>query len=126
VFVTIQSWHLNAEKGRRSSHQVSDLEANLQVLAYPLDLSVSDRLRYYDIVTRADVAISVLELIAVQHIWKIESTGVLIPNNITEAPDLSARTAYQNTRLTQIYGDCVEEIVYSLIVSEDEMNQVTQ
>ncbi|WP_340694165.1 hypothetical protein [Hyphomonas sp.] len=91
---------------------VSDMEANLQALAYPLDLSLSDRLRYYDLLTRADAASATMELVAVQYIRNFEETGFLTPLNTAEATERREDLAQGNTSLLAVYGDCFEPIVY--------------
>lgn len=91
---------------------VSDMEANLQALAYPLDLSPSDRLRYYDLLTRADAASAAMELVALQNVERFEKMGFLIPINPQEATERSEDLAEQNERLSTVYGDCFALIVY--------------
>lgn len=91
---------------------VSDMEANLQALAYPLDPSLSDRLRYYDLITRADAASSTMELVASQIIPRIEATPFLAPLNAAEAAKRREELTQENAHLTAVYGDCVIPMVY--------------
>jgi hypothetical protein len=92
---------------------VSDMEANLQALAYPLDLSNSDRLRYYDLLTRADSASATIELVAGQSIGRFEATGFLTPLNAAEATERRKSLAQNNERLLTVYGNCFEPMVYA-------------
>lgn len=105
----LSSGHLIEQKFQ---FDVSDMEANLQALAYPLDLSQSDRLRYFDLLTRADAASSTMELVATQNIGAYEEMGFLMPLNAKEARDRSEDLAEQNERLSTVYGECFEPMVY--------------
>jgi hypothetical protein len=91
---------------------VSDMEANLQALAYPLELSLSDRLRYYDVLTRADVASGTMEGVARQNIARFESMGLLSPLDAAEARERREDLAQGNARLLTVYGDCLEPMVF--------------
>lgn len=91
---------------------VSDMEANLQALAYPLDLSQSDRLRYYDLLTRADAASAAMELVAGQNIREFEATGFLSPLDMAEARERIEEVAQANARLLDVYGACFEPMVH--------------
>lgn len=99
---------------------VSDMEANLQTLAYPLDLSLSDRLRYFDLLVRADAASAMMELVARQNIRDFEATGFLKPLNTEEATERGEDLAQQNARLNAVYGDCFEPIVYPDLELEED------
>lgn len=106
---TFASGHLIEQKFQ---FDVSDIEANLQVLAYPLDLSVSDRLRYFDLLTRGDAASSTMELVARQNIARFDEMGLLKPLNVSEALERREQLEENNERLSTVYGDCFKPIVY--------------
>jgi hypothetical protein len=94
---------------------VRDMEASLQVLAYPLDMSVSDRLRYYDVLARADSASLLIEVLAAQNIGRIEATGLHRPVDDTQ---MAAHRTYRdanNARLVDIYGDCVTPMAFDYL-----------
>lgn len=98
---------------------VSDMEANLQVLAYPLDLSPSDRLRYFDLLARANAASNTMERVAAININSIEATGFIVPLNAAEATERRGELVEDNARLLAVYGDCLAPMVYpDLEVSE--------
>ncbi|MBU1210881.1 MAG: hypothetical protein KJ587_06375 [Alphaproteobacteria bacterium] len=99
---------------------VSDMEANLQTLAYPLDLSLSDRLRYFDLLVRADAASATMELVARQNISSFEASGFLKPLNTQEATERREDLAQANARLNAVYDDCVEPMVYPDLELEEE------
>jgi hypothetical protein len=92
--------------------KISDIEANLQALAYPLDLSLSDRLHYFDLLTRADTASETMELVAGQMIGNLEATGLLTPLNAEEAAEHRDRLDQENTELVAMYGDCIAPMTY--------------
>ena len=91
---------------------VSDMEANLQALAFPLKLSLGDRLRYFDLLTRSNAASSTIEVVASQNIERIERIRFLTPLNDDEASEVREELAQQNERLASAYGDCLKPIVY--------------
>lgn len=94
---------------------VRDMEANLQALAHPLDLGLSDRLRYFDILARADSANTLIEVLAAQSVERIEATGVALLTNNEQAEAYREFLAAQNARLVEIYGDCVVPMVFAFL-----------
>jgi hypothetical protein len=79
---------------------------------HPLDLSVSDRLRYFDLLTRADAASNTIEGVAGINISKLEASDFLTPLSAAEADEDRQTVAQDNARLISIYGDCVVPMVY--------------
>jgi len=94
-------------------------ESRLQVLANPLDLSMSDRLRYYDILTEADAIASLLELGAGATVNSIETNG-LVTFTDTEKAEVRAFLEERNRIRADIYGDCTENIILPLLGDNDE------
>lgn len=84
---------------------ISRQEAGLQALMNPLELSVSDSLRYYDTLTQADVVASLFELNAEQLIENIEANNLLTLSSQQRLASLNWE-ADRNASRIRIYGDC--------------------
>ena len=80
-------------------------EAGLQALTHPLELSVSDRLRYYDTLAKADVVASLFELNAEQLIENIEVNNLVTLNNQQRLFGQNWE-GERNAARVRIYGDC--------------------
>ncbi len=94
---------------------VRDMEASLQALAYPLELTLSDRLRYYDTLARADGAHTLVEVLAAQGITAIETTSLQLVADEGQAAPYREFVTAQNARLDEIYGDCVVPMEFAFL-----------
>lgn len=104
-----------------AQREIYDLQNQLGVLANPLQLTQSDRLRYYDILAEADGASAMLEAAVQQIIYNIESETLLV----LDARELTATDAYlseANAELKKSYGDCVTPMRSTLLDKDARSN----
>jgi len=94
--------------------EIFRIEARLQVLTYPLQMTMSDRLRYYDVLAEADAISADLELSAELIINGIEEGPLLTFTGQLEE-DMRAFIAAQDA---YPYGDCRTPIVLPLLDPE--------
>ena len=98
-----QTEHANALQ--RNIHA---LQARLKLLGRTTELSRSDRLRYFDIISEIDENSVFLELIAGQIIDQIEQIGVSLPE-ATKA-EIREGLAERNKAREAVYGACAKPI----------------
>ena len=72
------TYHENVKYALIMQDEILRIESRLQVLSYPVELTMSDRLRYYDMLSEADVKSSALELSAEAIIDAIEDNSLLV------------------------------------------------
>ena len=98
-----QTEHANALED-----DIQTLQSRLKLLGRTTELSRTDRLRYFDIISEIDEKSVFLELIAGQIIDQIEQIGV----SLDEATKSEIREflAEKNTTRKDIYGDCAKRI----------------
>ncbi len=113
--VLLASVFSRGEEAESIQAMIRDLESNLQALAHPLQLDIGDRLRYYDILARADSASSLLEVVAAQHVDYIEAFGLRLISNEDEAAVYRQFLADQNARAISVYGDCVVPMAFPFL-----------
>ncbi|MEM6537230.1 MAG: hypothetical protein AAF668_05815 [Pseudomonadota bacterium] len=100
-----------------TQNDIYRIESRLQVLTYPSQMTMSDRLRYYDALAEADAISAGLELFAEQITEQIESDSLLnLPDDV-EA-EMRAAVAAANTNVNDPYGDCRSGIVLPLLQTE--------
>ena len=110
--------HFNLVKhAAAAQEEIFRIEAQLQVLTYPLQMTMSDRLRYYDVLAEADVISADLELSAEQIIHQIEEVPLLTFTGKL-AEDMRAFVAESIADSTDAYGDCRKPIVLPLLDPE--------
>ena len=115
--------HFDSVKGAAASQEeIFRIEAQLQVLAYPLQMTMSDRLRYYDVLAEADAISAELELSAEQIINGIEGVPLLTFTGKFEE-DMRAFIAAANADATDPYGDCRKPIVLPLLDPERRLEE---
>ena len=103
--------------------EIFRIEAQLQVLTHPLQMTMSDRLRYYDVLAEADAISADLELTAEYIINRIEE-GTLITFTGQLEEDMRAFIAANDAVATDPYGDCRKPIVLPLL--DPEQHQVEE
>ncbi len=96
----------------RLQEEIYRIESRLQVLSQPVEMTMSDRLRYYDVLAEADAQSAGLELTAEQIIDQIEQGGLLI---LGDDQRLALQQAVENVNSDEIYGDCVEPVELPLL-----------
>ncbi len=102
----------SAQMAETLQQQVYDLESGLQTLAHPLDMTASDRMRYYDRLAQADAAQIILEVLSMQVSQAIDyADGDLQLGEAYNAPT-TASLAADMDRLTDVHGDCVEPLEF--------------
>ncbi|MGY6555120.1 MAG: hypothetical protein ACXIUM_11445 [Wenzhouxiangella sp.] len=104
--------------------KIRDLEAGLQVLAQPLELVMPDRLRYFETLARADSANSLLEVLALQNLQRIDASGLQLVGSIEEAETYREFLAAQNARLLEVYGECVVPMQFAFLQDFAELGSV--
>ncbi|MGS2719249.1 hypothetical protein [Paraglaciecola aestuariivivens] len=105
------------EKANQLQSEIWTLQSRLKVLSQNLKLSVSDRLRYYEIVAELDDKSFLLEVISQQIATAIESMDVFVDDTVLEG--LPALLSASNKRLIGIHGDCVLPRKFSLFNFND-------
>ena len=118
--ILLSSTFVSGTEAAAIQAMVRDKEASLQALAYPLDLGLSDRLRYYDILARADSASSLLEVLAAQNIERIDAFGLRLIGHDQDEAAYRAFLAEQNARAVNVYGDCVVPMAFAFLSNGDE------
>ena len=103
----LSSYHDSVTGAAVLQGEIYRIESRLQVLSHPIEMTMSDRLRYYDVLAEADAQSAGLELKAEQIIDQIEQGGLLVLSG-------DQRLALQDfveqigVGTNDIYGDCVE------------------
>jgi hypothetical protein len=100
--------------------ELQTLQARLKVLGQNIDLSKSERLRYFDIVSELDEKSFLMERIAAQVAEQIEAIGIVVDEN--DKPALRETLAQQYQSRQEIYGPCVKPI--TLYFLEDQSIEV--
>ena len=98
----------------RLQEEIYKIESRLQVLSHPLEMTMGDRLRYYDVLAEADAQSALLELTAEQIMDQLEQGGLLVlggEQRLALQESLKERSASVN----EIYGDCVEPVELPLL-----------
>ncbi|MEO0368474.1 MAG: hypothetical protein AAF197_06750 [Pseudomonadota bacterium] len=83
------------------------MESRLQALAHPLNLTTSDKLKYYDVLGQADAQSALLEL-AAQYVI----------DNVEEKQGMLEFLAEQNVSRVGIYGNCAKPMELPLLNSK--------
>lgn len=94
--------------------RVYETESRLQILARPIELSVSDRLRYYDVLSEADALNAGIELLAEQMIARIEGVPLLVPTAEQKAAMQAVINSTSGSAFA-VYGECREAIEMRLL-----------
>lgn len=93
------------------------IESRLQVLSHPVEMTMSDRLRYYDVLAEADAQSAGLELLAEQIIDHTEQGGLLTLSG-DERLALQESLGTTNASRDAVYGDCVEPAELPVLQNE--------
>ena len=101
--------------------EIQTLQARLKVLGQNIDLSKSERLRYFDIVSELDEKSFLMERIAAQVADQIEAIGIVVDENDKPALRETLVQEYQSRQET--YGPCVKPI--TLYFLEDQGIEVS-
>lgn len=115
------TYHYDGVKGAADlQSDIFKIESRLQVLSYPVAMTTSDRLRYYDVLSEADAQSAGLELSAEQMIDGIEENGLLILNDDVRQ---ILRDLVEENRLgfDKIYGACAVPVELPLLDSEPDI-----
>lgn len=88
--------------------EIQTLQARLKVLGQNIELSISERLRYFDIVSELDEKSFLMERIAAQVADRIEVIGIVVDENDKPAFRETLAQEYQSRQ--EIYGPCVKPI----------------
>lgn len=88
--------------------EIQTLQARFKVLGQNIELSKSERLRYFDIISELDEKNFLMETIAGQVVWQIEAIGLVVDENDKPALRESLAQEYQSRQ--EIYGSCVKPI----------------
>ncbi len=99
--------------------EIYTIESGMQILFHPLEMSPSDRYRYYDVLTKADARSALMELTAEQIIENIEANNLVVfsdENRVTITSYLKQR----NLRRAEIYGGCSQTVELPLLSKKSE------
>lgn len=110
----LTDYYLNVKDTERLQTDLHLAEARLQALAAPLQMTGTDRLRYYDRLMEADAISAALELSAEQLTDMIESNH-LVTFSDDDVPFVREYLEERNLRRIEIYGDCSSEVSLPLL-----------
>jgi len=110
----LSSYFASVKDAARLQEEIYKIESRLQVLSHPVEMTMSDRLRYYDVLAEADAQSAGLELLAEQIIDLIEQGGLLTLND-DERLALQESLEATNASRDAVYGDCVEPVELPLL-----------
>lgn len=95
-------------------NEISIIESGMQTLFHPLEMTPSDRFRYYDVLTKADALSANMEIRAEQLIENIETNNLLVISDEDRANGI-AYIKERNSIRAEIYGDCSQTIELPLL-----------
>lgn len=108
---------------------VSLFESRFQALAYPMKISASDKLRYYELLSELDMMSAAMELESKQIIDRIETNNLLANYDFTDQIDLSLTdqndlsfgdwVKERNTRRKEVYGECTKPVDLAVLKATD-------
>lgn len=87
---------------------IQTLQARLKILSRTTELSRTDRLRYFDIISEIDESSGLLELIAGQTVDAIEQIGVRLDE--ARKSELRELLAERNSARKAVYGACAKRV----------------
>ncbi len=102
--------------------EIFKIESRLQVLSYPVEMTMSERLRYYDVLSEADAQSAGLELTAEQIIDGIEENGLLVLSDDIRRI-LRFFVEGERAGFDDIYGVCAGQIELRLLADITPDNQ---
>ena len=70
-------------------YEIYIIESSMQTLFHPVEMTPSDRLRYYDVLTQADARSAKMELTAEQLIENIETNNLVVFSDEDRVTQLS-------------------------------------
>ena len=95
-------------------NEISIIESGMQTLFQPLEMTPSDRFRYYDVLTKADALSANMEISAEQLIENIEINNLLVFSD-EDRVTLTAFINESNSKRAEIYGDCSQTVELPLL-----------
>ena len=104
--------------------RIFSYEARLKTLALTIEITPSDRLRYYDILSETDAFISLVELASGLIIGNIEAIG--LEYGAVARGQLRKDLAEQNERLSTVYGACYNPIIVPFLEENKAEVETTQ
>ena len=100
-------------------YEIYIIESSMQTLFHPVEMTPSDRLRYYDVLTQADARSAKMELTAEQLIENIETNNLVVFSD-EDRITISAYLNERNSKRTEIYGDCSQTVELPLLNKKDD------
>ena len=114
----LTSTYLQGTQAEFEQKKITQLESRLQALAYPLDLSLSDRLHFYEILSELDQTSLLLEVIAEQINARLASIQMHLPADEEARSSLHEFVTSQSELRREIYGDCAQPMVWPGLFEE--------
>lgn len=111
--------YLQGAQAEELQGRITRLEARLQALAYPLDLSVSDRLHYYEVLSELDQVSLLMEVIAMQLTDRFERIGMHLPESDEDKEELRNSMIDLMEQSREVYGDCVKPLVWPGLLEQE-------